>query len=306
MELCLAMLRRGARIAIVAPGGRVAPEKLLQPLLRLGECGWEYVVGAHVYDRHRYYAGAPEARLRDLRWALTAPDIHAVWFARGGSGTAQLLSGIPWDLCDDRPVIGFSDATALHTSLFNAGIISIHGPGLASLGTGDTSSSVDEPSWEAIRALLSEGKDATLPGSLLCGPAQLRFGPLIGGNLTVLASLAGTKHAMRADGAIVVLEDVNEPTYRIERCLWQLIQSGALAGSVGLGFGEFKGCGSSNGVGDDLKEAIRELVEPLSVPVLWELPVGHGRRNIAFRHGAIACLDPSFGIVVKRTENTQA
>ena len=236
-------------------------------------------------------------RLSDLIWALTAPDIDAVWFARGGSGTAQLLSYIPWDSLDNRPVIGFSDATVLHISLFNAGIVSVHGPGLASLGADDQSA--DEVSWDALRSLLCEGRDIPLTGQLLCGPAKVIRGNLIGGNLTVIASLAGTRHAMKADGAIVVLEDVNEPTYKIERCLWQLIESNALAGAAGIGFGELTGCGRNDESADSLQQAVREMVEPLAVPVLWDLPIGHGKRNIAFRHGVAATLDPSLGISIR-------
>jgi muramoyltetrapeptide carboxypeptidase len=288
------MLKTGARIAVVAPGGHVRSDKLNFPLSRLQDCGWEYVLGQHVYAQHRYYAGSREARLRDLNWALSAPEIDAVWFARGGSGTGQLLSGIPWNSLDGRPVIGFSDATVLHISLFNAGIASVHGPGLASLGVDDES--VDEFSWDALRSLLCEGRDTPLTGQLLCGPAEIVRGNLIGGNLTVIASLAGTKHAMKADSAIVVLEDVNEPTYKIERYLWQLIESNCLSGAVGIGFGELKGCGRNDESPDYLKEAVREMMEPLSIPVLWGLPIGHGRRNVAFRHGVAATLDPSLGI----------
>jgi muramoyltetrapeptide carboxypeptidase len=288
------MLKAGAKIAVIAPGGRINPGKLLFPFSRLRECGWEYILGQHVYDEYRYYAGSREARLNDFLWALTAPDIDAVWFARGGSGTAQLLSDVPWNSIDQRPVIGFSDITAIHISLFNAGIVSVHGPGLASLGTDEQS--VDDVSWDALRSLLAEGKDTLLPGEPLCGPTGVVRGNLIGGNLTVLASLAGTPHSIRADGALVVLEDVNEPTYKIERCLWQLIRSGALAGVAGIGFGEFVGCGRYDDNSGWLREAVREMVEPLSVPVLWGLPIGHGRRNIAFRHGAIATLDPALGI----------
>ena len=288
------MLKTGAKIAVVAPGGRIDPEKLQFPLARLQDCGWECVLGQHIYDRHRYYAGHRANRLSDLLWALTEPDIDAVWFARGGSGTAQLLFDIPWNSLDRRPVIGFSDATALLIPLFNAGIVSVHGPGLISLGADDQS--VDQFSWDAVRFLLREDKDSPLAGELLCGPAETASGNLIGGNLTVIASLAGTKHAMKADGAIVVLEDVNEPTYKIERCLWQLIESKNLSGAVGIGFGELKGCGRNDENPDYLKDAVREIMEPLSIPVLWGLPIGHGRTNVAFRHGAAATLDPSSGI----------
>src|ERR1700751_2788863 len=288
------MLKPGAKIAIVAPGSRVDPEKLNFPLSRLRDCGWEYLLGEHVYDQHRYYAGSRAARPRYLILSLTAPEIDALWCARGGSGTAQLLSGIPWDSLDNRPVIGFSDTTALHISLFNAGIVSVHGPGLVTLGADEQSA--DEFSWEALRSLLCEGMDSPLTGQLLCGPAAVVRGNLMGGNLTVIASLAGTRRAMKADGAIVVLEDVNEPTYKIERCLWQLIESDSLSGAVGIGFGELKGCGRNDESPDYLKEAVQEMMEPLSIPVLWGLPIGHGRRNVAFRHGAAANLDPSLGI----------
>ena len=103
---------------------------------------------------------------------------------------------------------------------------------------------------------------------------------------------------MKADGAIVVLEDVNEPTYKIERYLWQLIESKSLRGAVGIAFGELKGCGRNDENGDHLKDAIQEMVEPLSIPVLWGLPIGHGRRNVAFRHGVAATLDPALGISI--------
>src|SRR5260370_23102805 len=114
------MLKTGAKIAVVAPGGRVDPEKLRFPLSRLSSCSWEYVLGRHVYHQHRYYAGSRDARLSDLLWALTAPDIEAEWFARGGSVNAPLLADVPGHSLDWRPVFGFFDATAVQISLFKA------------------------------------------------------------------------------------------------------------------------------------------------------------------------------------------
>jgi muramoyltetrapeptide carboxypeptidase len=172
----------------------------------------------------------------------------------------------------------------------------VHGPGVASLGADDQA--VDDVSWDALQTLLCEGTDCQLGGQLLCVPAKVTHGNLIGENLTVVAGLSGTSYAMRANGAIVVLEDVNEPTYKIERCLWRLIESSSLAGAVGLGFGELNGCGRGDGTVDRLQDAIREVVEPLSFPVLWGLSIGHGRRNVAFRHGVRAVLDPALGISI--------
>ena len=217
------------------------------------------------------------------RFILKGALMLQVWQSPESRPTMDidLLGTIPWDSLDNRPVIGFSDATVLHISLFKAGIVSVHGPGLASLGADDQS--VMRSVGMHSDPLLCEGRDTRLPGQLLCGPAKAIRGRLIGGNLTAIASLAGTRHALKADGAIVVLEDVNEPTYKIERCLWQLIESNALAGAAGIGFGELTGCDRNDENADSLQEAVRELVEPLAVPVLWDLPIGHGRRNIAFR-----------------------
>jgi muramoyltetrapeptide carboxypeptidase len=290
------MVKKNARIAVVAPAGRVNPEQLALPLERLHEKGWQCIPGKHLYSRDGHFTAPRTERLEDLNWALTSPDIDAVWFARGGYGTAQLLSDIAWPAVQPRPVIGFSDATALHIALFDAGMESIHGPVLTTLGVGKDA--IDDASWHALGALLDNGMDTPLPGRRLCGPDQPVTGPLIGGNLTVIASLAGTRFAMKAHGSIVILEDVNEAPYRLARSLSQIIESGCLAGATGIALGDFLECGPGASK-YQLEDVFAELLEPLSIPVLCGLPVGHGPRNIAFRHGAQAVLDPKIGIVAK-------
>ena len=279
-------------IAVVAPGGSVDPEKLAPGLAWLRSLGANAILGMHVYDRHRHFAGTRHHRFLDLEWALTGPAVDAVWFARGGSGTAQLLDLIPWDRVPrDRRVIGFSDATALLVSLARHGIEGIHGPVLTSLAT--DSESLDDPSRVALQSLLFSGVRTPLPGKHLCGPTKTVHGPLIGGNLTVLASLSGTAHAVRAEGAILVLEDVREAPYRLERSLVQLLRSGNLDRVAAVALGEFKDCRSPTSEPSDLRDLFVEHLRPLDIPVIHQIPVGHGSRNLAFPYGVPATLTPT-------------
>jgi muramoyltetrapeptide carboxypeptidase len=201
-----------------------------------------------------------------------------------------LLDEIPWDqVVKARPVIGFSDATALLLALARRGIESIHGPVLTSLADG--LQGLTEASLQAMIALLLSGEPTFLPGIPLGGPAAVVEGPVIGGNLAVLASLAGTVHALQASGSILVLEDVGESPYRIERLLCQLIDSGALVGVKGIALGEFTGCQPPDGANYQLSDVFLEHLQPLNIPVLHQLPVGHGQRNIAFPYGRTARMD---------------
>ncbi len=123
------MLKQGAKIAVVAPAGRFDKKRLNRGMQILQE--WEYtlVPGPNLDAAHRYFAGTSEQRAADLNWAFTDPDIDAVWFARGGYGTVQVLDQIDWSAVDDRPVIGFSDATALFSSMVGQGVCRpIHAP----------------------------------------------------------------------------------------------------------------------------------------------------------------------------------
>lgn len=290
------MLRDNARIAVVAPAGVFPPERLDFATRMLRTFGYEPVLAPHVEARHRYLAGTAAQRAADLAWALTAPDIDAVWFARGGYGTAQTLALLPWDRLDARPVIGFSDATALLVAMHKRGLRGVHGPVLHGLCEWDLGSSppvtpIDTESRLVLRALLATGEAPALPGRPLLGAGAPVRGPVIGGNLTVLASLAGTPWALDATGAIVVLEDVHEAPYRIERALCQLLDSGGLRGAVGVALGDFSHC-RPDAPDYTLADVFREHLGTLGIPVVFGLPVGHSVHNYAWIHGAEGTLSP--------------
>ena len=281
------MLSAGARIALVAPSGAFDAQRLARGVDMIRSWGFEVIEGTHLNSRHRYYAGTVEERTADLRWALTSEDVDAVWFARGGYGTAQTLASIPWSELDGRPVVGFSDATALFSAMTRHGVSGgVHGPVLHSLA--DLAS---VQSQAMLREVLA-GASIEIPGRPLFGPFQAVRGPVVGGNLCVLASLAGTPWALRAQGCIVMLEDVGEVPYRIDRLLHQLIESGGLDGAVGIGLGTFQGCDAPPSADWTLQDVVGDRLASLGVPVVCGLGFGHGADNASWRVGALGVLGP--------------
>ncbi len=249
--------------------------------------GWGLVPvpAPHLGRVWRYLAGTDEERLADLEWALGDPSLDAAWFARGGYGVARLLPRIRWDRVRPRPVIGFSDATALFQALHRRGIGgAVHGPVLHSLAD-----HVDEDTRDALRRLLVDGTAIPWRGTpLVPGRAA---GPLVGGNLCTLGSLAGTPDALRARGCILLLEEVTEAPYRVDRLLGQLVASGALERVAGVAIGSLVACDAPADAGWSVTDVLLDHLAPLGVPVLADLPVGHGPRNHPFVHGAPAVLE---------------
>jgi muramoyltetrapeptide carboxypeptidase len=279
------MLSAGARIAVVAPSGVFEPQRLARGMALIEAWGYEVVHGPHLFERHRYTAGSIDQRTSDLGWALSAPHIDAVWFARGGYGTAQTLADLPWDRMDGRPVIGFSDATALFSAMHARGLRGgVHGPVLHSLAD-----LADLESQQALRQVLQGGAVHLAGRGSDFEPVS---GPVVGGNLCVLASGAGTPWALRSAGCIVLLEEIAEPPYKVDRLIQQLVSSGALSGAVGIGLGEFKNCAAPAEAGWSLGDVLEDALAPLGIPIVTGLPVGHGTSNQAWRVGQDGTLGP--------------
>ena len=281
------LLKPGARVAVVSPSGIHDRGRLARGLERIREWGLEPVLGQHAEARFRYTAGTVAQRAVDLCWALTDPGVDAVWFTRGGFGTVHLLEAVPWESLDGRPVIGFSDATALFSAMAVRGVGgAVHGPVLHSL--------VDHPddrSRARLRRLLLEGGGEVLPGRQVAGPTASVEGPLVGGNLCVLASLAGTPYAPSADGSILLLEEIGERPYQVDRLLTQLARSGGLDGVRGVALGDFIAPRHPADADIDMTEVLCDLLAPLGVPVVAGLPIGHGAANAAVQLGARVRLD---------------
>lgn len=282
-------LRPGAHIRVVAPSGPVPSAPLAAGLAVL-----ERLFGARVSldataepdaaSNDRYLAAPDAARAAALAGALADPGVDAVWCARGGYGAGRLLPLVADAVRGARKaLVGFSDVTALHCAA--AGAVTFHGPVVTQLGR------VDDASLDATRALLT---GATGPDDdLLRAPVVLRpgaaEGPLAGGNLALLASLCGTPWGPDLRGAIVVLEDVGEPAYRIDRMIWQLRHAAGLDDAAAVVLGTFDGVEAPEPAWTEALWA--ELASALRCPVVAGAPVGHGAANHPLPLGAHARLD---------------
>lgn len=285
------------RVALVAPASSIAEEVFEATLRQLEVLGIDYHLGEHAEARYRYLAGTVEQRLEDFHKAFELPDVSAVWCLRGGYGCAQLVPKLDWArlrAASPRPLIGFSDISILLSAFHRHGLPAIHGPVATALGLQPLSAPSEQRERLASLASVSHvlaGNSGKLPVQHLAGPKHAVEGELIGGNLTALACMAGTEGALYVpDGAILILEDVGEPYYRLERSLWQLLNSlgGARLGAVCLG--GFTDC-PRKGVAHSLEEIISEYVARLGVPLYHGLPSGHGAHNRAWPYGRRAVLE---------------
>jgi muramoyltetrapeptide carboxypeptidase len=289
------LLAAGARIALVAPAGPLrGQDDLDRAVANVRTLGWEPVVAPRALARSGYFAGDDEARAADLNDALRDASIDGVWCLRGGYGAVRVLERIDWGALRGRakPLIGYSDVTAMHAAIARqAGLVSYHAP------TARTTLSTF--SRESLERALVRGID---PCGVAAGARALRSGDAIGrlegGNLAVLAGLVGTPYLPPLDGALLVLEDVNEPVYRIDRMFAQLRLSGELRGVRGVIFGQCTNCPEESDDGARrLDDVLFELATWLGVPCLAGAPVGHVPDQWTLPLGAIAEMDADAGVV---------
>lgn len=265
-------LAAGSRIRIVAPSGVVEPARIEAGAEVLRGWGYDVEIDPQAYERFRYVAGADVARLEALRRA--AHEADAVWMARGGYGLSRLIPELLAQPLPAVPFIGFSDGTVLLNHHVGP---ALHAPVINGL-CGHT----DAESMAHLRAVLG-GETPDLVGeSIIAGSAT---GPIVGGNLCVLASLVGTAAQVRAAGCIVALEEVGEAPYKVDRLLTQLIQSGGLDGAVGFALGTFTGADAPPGSDWQVLDVLTDHLAPFGVPIVAGLPFGHGARNHAFAFG---------------------
>ena len=266
-------LQRGARVAIVAPAGPLRGEDdLARAIANARALGWDAVPGEHVLARTGYFAGSDAQRLADVQRAIARDDIDGIWFARGGYGAMRLLDALDYDALRRRPktIIGYSDITALHAAIgVRAELVTFHGP---------TARTPLTPfSRESLERAVAAGTDpcGTAPGARVLRPGRAH-GVLRGGNLALLAALAGTPFAPSLDRALLVLEDVNEAVYRIDRMLVQLRLAGMLRGVRAIVAGHFTDCSAQSDDGARaLDDVLLETAELLDVPCVADIPMGH-------------------------------
>jgi len=276
-------IRPGDTVGVVAPAGVVDGERLGRGVRVLEDWGLRVVTGEAVLQRHGYLAGTDEARRNDIQRMLADPAVRALIAARGGFGCQRLVPHLDLSVLRDRPkpLVGFSDVTALLMAWVEAGTLAIHGPMVAA----DLAAGLSATSLEHLWRLLSDPTycwEVAVPVTVRPGRAT---GRLLGGCLSVLATLLGTPWAPPTRGAVLFLEDVNEWPYRVDRLLTQLRQAGMLGGLAGLVLGSMEGCPEQEGIG--VLDVVREAFADAPFPVGFGVPAGHRTAETDIEHVAL-------------------
>jgi muramoyltetrapeptide carboxypeptidase len=286
-------VRPGGRIHVVAPSGPVAAERFARGhaiLRRHFDARW--LLAPNLHEQQGYFAGSDTERLAALHEALGDPEGSAVLCARGGYGVTRLLAALDPERFRTHPkaLVGFSDITALLCWAYvRAGVRSIHGPVVTQISTLDRED-VDRL-VDLLRGELPMPLVAAEGTSIHGGKVE---GPLLGGNLEVLRSLVGTRYMPSLSGAVLMLEEVTERPYRIDRALTHLLSAGALRGVRGVAVGQLTRCDEPDDghVGPTAEQVVVERLETLGVPVVTGFAFGHDpNRNAALPFGARVRLD---------------
>ena len=291
-------LREGARVSLVAPAGPLGEGAVERAAERVRSWGWEPLVGEHAHGRTGFLAGHDEARAADFNAALRDPSNDAIWCLRGGYGTMRILDALDWGAlaARPRPVIGFSDNTAIHLAIQRLGAVSFHGPHPATVEFNDFSRdtllrvvSDDAPVGILPFPAGSDGRAQTLtPG--------IAEGPLLGGNLSLVAATLGTPYAIRAEGALLFLEEVGESSYRLDRLFTQLRLAGVLDRVAGIVIGAFtEAPDADNPHMPSPADVLRERLGDLGVPMAMGFPFGHVDDNWTLPMGVRARLNAGEG-----------
>ncbi len=291
-------LVRGQTIGIVAPSGPIQLERLRLGLACLGDAFRLRVADSVTAPRApgtpSYLAASDEVRIAELTAMIADPDVRAIILARGGYGLMRILPRLDPELLrrDPKPIVGFSDATALLGWAHAAGVRSIHGPMIVQLG--------DLPPAD-VRGLITLLTDPRAPGerpwSLRSHGRGVHRGALVTANLSLASLLVGTPWALPLSGAIALLEEVGERPYELDRYFTQLALTGALHGTVAAVLGDLVRCADPrppSGAIDPDDAAFTVALERLraaGIPVATGAPVGHGTRNEAVPFGARCELD---------------
>lgn len=277
-------LQPGDTIGMITPGSYISDESLEKAVNNALKMGFKVKMGKHIRAQRGFTAGTDQQRLDDLHLMFADNSVAGIWCARGGYGCSRLLPFIDYKLISRNPktLIGYSDITALLNAIYHkTGLVGFHGPVAAS--------ELTEYTEAQLRAVVMEGRapyaiplsvanlekeeDAFHTYAIAEGNAK---GVLVGGNLSLLAALAGTEYLPEAQGKLVFMEDIGEKPYRIDRMLTQLRQAWNLEKAAGIAMGIYADCQPKEGdLSLSLEETIRDRTEGLGIPTIYGLSFGH-------------------------------
>lgn len=297
-----ARLKPGDTLGLIAPGSYISEDELKDSKENLEKLGYKVFYDDRILSKTGYLAGTDESRAEEVNSMFADKNVQGIICARGGYGCARILPMLDYNLIKSNPkvLIGYSDVTALLNGIYvETGLVTFHGPvGISSFNDFSVTYFNEvlvhpEKDLVLISAKGEDEKDNSGIKTIVSGKA---VGELIGGNLSVLNSLIGTKYDFNGEGKIVFLEEIGEEPYRIDRMLTQLIQSGKFDKAAGIAMGVFKDCepkekDPSFSMSFSLMEVLFDRLSNLNIPVIYGMSFGHIKNKFTLPIGIKAELD---------------
>ena len=300
-----AAMRPGQTVGLVAPSFALPkPELLPKAVDALEALGYRVKVGGCCLSRHGYFAGDDVARAGEINQMFRDDSVDAILCVRGGYGATRILPLLDYNAIRANPKVfsGYSDVTALHSALLtNAGLVTFHGLMAVSDFSHEANDTFSLDTFWQVAGGTQEGLCLQNPPAypthaIVDGSAR---GPLIGGNLSLVASCIGTPYAYEFDGAILFLEEVSERTYAVDRMLTQLANAGVFHRVAGVVLGEFTSCDPRKNMADDfvMDQVLAEVFAHCDAPVLSGLRCGHVTPKLSLPFGVECEMDTKTGTI---------
>ncbi len=302
-------LKPNDKIAIVAPSGRVFPEEIEDGLKLIKTWGLIPVLGENLFEDYYngyHYAGTDKQRASDFQKALDNDEIKAIWCARGGYGAVKIIENLNWNKFLQNPkwIIGYSDITAIHNHINNFDVESIHGITAKRLNTAYK----DETFFTFKKILFGEKLNYEIPSHSFNKKGKAK-GKLVGGNLSLICSLAGSSSFIKGNDLILFIEDWNENWYHIDRMMTNLKRNGLLDRIRGLIAGSFtrmdveaENPDFNSFYDENTYQVIQKIMTEFEIPIAYEFPAGHTGDNRALIFGMEVLLNVNKNSVILTSE----
>lgn len=295
-------LKAGDTLGLIAPGSYISEEELKDSVANLEKLGFKVIYNERILSKSGYLAGDDKARAEELNFIFADKKVKGIFCARGGYGCQRILPMLDYELIRKNPkvLIGYSDITALLNAIYvETGLITFHGPvGISTFNEFSVTYFNEvlvhpEKDLVLISAQDEDQKENAGITTIVSGKA---VGELVGGNLSVINSLIGTKYDFNGEGKIIFLEEIGEEPYRIDRMLTQLIQCGKFEKATGIVMGVFEDCepkkkDPSFSTSFSLLEVLFDRLSNLNIPVIYGLSFGHIKNKFTLPVGIKAELD---------------
>lgn len=289
-------LKKGDTVGLICTSSCVSEERISQCVETIEKLGYKVKVADNVTtDLAGYMAGDAVVRARWVNRMFECPDVKAIFCIRGGDGSSRIMEHLDYDVIRNNPKIfvGYSDVTNLHLAINqNCDLVTFHGPMVSSNMVDSFDEESKDSFFEAINAesdIVFRNPEAIPVKVLKEGKAE---GILVGGNLSLLSASMGTPYEPDTDGKILFIEEVAEQITKIEKWIYHLRNAGKLAGCSGILLGQFTKI-KNNDENYDYISCIKDALEGISIPVMYDIQSGHGKQIMTLPMGAKCKMDTS-------------